>query len=134
MGANEARHVLEMIDDLGHVLALELYTAAQALDYRQEMLNAARRLASHRGWQALAAKVTNAPREGQPDYDQFVTEVKQLAAALAGADDFHAGASVREAHAILRGQIDFMHRDRAMDGDVARACALVQQGEFRRVV
>jgi histidine ammonia-lyase len=28
MGANEARHVLEMTEDLGHVLALELYTAA----------------------------------------------------------------------------------------------------------
>ncbi len=56
MGANEARHVLEMMEDLGHVLALELYTAAQALDYRQEMLNAARRLASRGGWQALAAK------------------------------------------------------------------------------
>ncbi len=49
MGANEARHVLEMMEDLGHVLALELYTAAQALDYRQEMLNAARRLASRGG-------------------------------------------------------------------------------------
>src|SRR3546814_1310308 len=49
MGANEARHVLEMTEDLGHVLALELYTAAQALDYRQAMLNAARRLATRGG-------------------------------------------------------------------------------------
>jgi histidine ammonia-lyase len=134
MGANEARHVLEMMDDLGHVLALELFTAAQALDYRQEMLNAARRLASRGGWQALAAKVTNAPRQEQPHYEQFVEEVKQLAAALAGAGDFHAGASVRKAHAILRGQIDFMHRDRALNTDVAAACALVQQGAFRSVV
>src|SRR3546814_10904875 len=31
MGANESRHVLAMADDLGKVLALELYTAAQAL-------------------------------------------------------------------------------------------------------
>ncbi len=103
MGANEARHVLEMTEDLGHVLALELYTAAQALDYRQDMLNAARRLATRGGWQALAAKIANAPREGQPHHAQFVTEVQQLAAALANADDFHAGAAVREAHAILRG-------------------------------
>ncbi|MEO8810325.1 MAG: aromatic amino acid ammonia-lyase [Rhodanobacter sp.] len=131
MGANEARHVLEMMDDLGDVLALELYTAAQALDYRQEMLNAARRLASRGGWQSLAAKVANAPREGQPHYDQFVAEVKQLAAALAGADDFHAGASVRQAHLILRRKIDFMHRDRAMDRDVAAACTLVRQDAFR---
>ncbi|HZY34088.1 MAG TPA: aromatic amino acid ammonia-lyase [Rhodanobacter sp.] len=131
MGANEARHVLEMMEDLGHVLALELYTAAQALDYRQEMLNAARRLASRGGWQALAAKITNAPREGQPHYAQFVAEVQQLAAALAGAGDFHAGAAVRAAHAILRRHIGFMHRDRAMDGDVRTVCALVQQGAFR---
>jgi histidine ammonia-lyase len=131
MGANEARHVLEMTEDLSHVLALELYTAAQALDYRQAMLNAARRLASRGGWQALAAKIANAPREDHPHYAQFVAEVQQLTAALAGAGDFHAGASVRDAHAILRRHISFMHRDRAMDGDVRTVCALVQQGAFR---
>ncbi|AGG88575.1 MULTISPECIES: aromatic amino acid lyase [Rhodanobacter] len=131
MGANEARHVLEMMEDLAHVLALELYTAAQALDYRQEMLNAARRLASRGGWPALAAKIANAPREDQPHYAQFVAEVQQLAAALAHAGDFHAGAAVRTAHATLRQHIGFMHRDRAMDGDVRTVCALVQQGALR---
>jgi histidine ammonia-lyase len=131
MGANEARHVLEMTEDLSHVLALELYTAAQALDYRQAMLNAARRLASRGGWQALAAKISNAPREDQPHYTQFVAEVQQLTAALASAGDFHAGTSVRDAHAVLRQHIAFMHRDRAMDGDVRTICALVQQGAFR---
>src|SRR5690606_5010383 len=40
MGANEARHVLAMADDLGKVLGLELYTAAQALDLRRDMINA----------------------------------------------------------------------------------------------
>jgi hypothetical protein len=45
MGANEGRHVLEMCEDLSRVLALELYTAAQALDYRRDMINAARTLA-----------------------------------------------------------------------------------------
>jgi histidine ammonia-lyase len=131
MGANEARHVLEMTEDLGHVLALELYTAAQALDYRQTMLNAARRLATRGGWQALATKIGHAPREGEAHHAQFVTEVQQLAAALTNADDFHAGAAVHEAHAILRRHIDFMHRDRALDGDVRTVCALVQQGAFR---
>ena len=131
MGANEARHVLEMTEDLGHVLALELYTAAQALDYRQAMLNAARRLASRGGWQALAGKIANAPREDHPHYAQFVAELQQLAGALAGADDFHAGVRVRDAHAVLRRHIGFMHRDRAMDGDVGKVCELVQQGAFR---
>jgi len=132
MGANEARHVLEMTEDLSHVLALEIYTAAQALDYRQAMLNAARRLAGRGGWQAIADKIANAPREGQPHHAQFVDEVKQLTAALAEVGDFHAGNRVRDAHAVLRQHIAFMHRDRAMDGEVRKVCELVQQGAFRR--
>jgi histidine ammonia-lyase len=127
MGANEARHVLEMMEDLGHVLALELYTAAQALDYRHAMLNAARRLAARGDWRALAGKVANAPREDHPHYAQFVAEVQQLMAALAEVGDFHAGAAVGAAHAKLRGAIDFMPRDRAMDRDVRVVTELVQQ-------
>lgn len=126
MGANEARHVLEMMDDLSHVLALELYTAAQALDFRQAMLNAARRLAARGDWQALAGKIANAPREDHPHYAQFADEVKQLTAALANVGDFHAGASVRAGHAVLRQHIGFMSRDRAMDGDVRKVCELVR--------
>jgi histidine ammonia-lyase len=113
------------------VLALELYTAAQALDYRQEMLNAARRLASRGGWQALAGKIANAPREDHPHHAQFVAELQRLADALAATGDFHAGARVREAHAILRRHVGFMHRDRAMDGDVNTVCELVRQHAFQ---
>jgi histidine ammonia-lyase len=127
MGANEARHVLEMMEDLSHVLALELYTAAQALDFRQTMLNAARRLAARGDWKALAVKVANAPREDHPHYAQFATEVQQLTAALAGVGDFHAGTAVRKAHDVIRGHIDFMSRDRAMDGDVRTVCELVRR-------
>ena len=130
MGANEARHVLEMMEDLGTVLALELYTAAQALDYRREMLSAARRLAARGDWRALAAKVGNAPREDHPHYAQFAEEVQHLMAALAGGDDFHAGTAVLTAHALLRERIAFMHRDRAMDGDIRTVCALQQQRAF----
>jgi histidine ammonia-lyase len=119
-----------MTEDLSHVLALELYTAAQALDYRQEMLNAARRLAARGNWQALASKVANAPREDSPHYAQFVEEVKQLTTALAGVGDFHAGKAVRKAYAALRGHISFMHRDRAMDSDVRTVCELVQKRSF----
>jgi histidine ammonia-lyase len=130
MGANEARHVLEMMEDLGHVLALELYTAAQALDYRHAMLNAARRLAARGDWRALADKIANAPREDHPHYAQFVTEVQQLMAALAEVGDFHAGSAVKAAHERMRGKIGFMHRDRAMDGDVRVVTELVQQRQL----
>jgi histidine ammonia-lyase len=130
MGANEARHVLEMMEDLGYVIAMELYTAAQALDFRQAMLNAACRLASRGDWQAIAGKVSNAPREGHAHHAQFVDEVKQLTAALANVGDFHAGAAVRKAHDALRRRIGFMSRDRAMDGDVRTVCELVRQRVF----
>lgn len=132
MGANEARHVLEMMEDLGYVLAMELYTAAQALDFRQAMLNAARRLASRGDWQALAGKVANAPREDNAHYAQFVEEVQQLTVALTNVGDFHAGEAVRKAHDTLRRRIDFMPRDRAMDGDVRTICELVRQRVFAR--
>jgi histidine ammonia-lyase len=37
MGANEARHVLEMLDDVCRVIGLELMTGAQALEVRQRI-------------------------------------------------------------------------------------------------
>ncbi|MGN6482356.1 HAL/PAL/TAL family ammonia-lyase [Luteibacter sp.] len=130
MGANEARHVLEMTEDLGHVLAMELYTAAQALEYRQDMLNAARALSKRGDWQALASKINGAPRTDSPHYAQFEKEVRALMGALAGAEDFHGGVAVREALAALREHIAFMQRDRAMDGDVRAVCELVASGRL----
>ena len=125
MGTNEARHVLDMTDDLGHVLALELYTAAQALEYRQDMLNAARGLADRGDWKALAAKIGNAPREDHASHATFESEIRALMKALTNAGEFHAGVAVRKAHAKIRESIDFMQRDRAMDGDIRSICALV---------
>ena len=130
MGTNEARHVLEMTDDLAHVLALEIYTAAQALEYRQDMLNAARTLAARGDWQALAAKVSGAPKSEHDSHAQFVDEVKKLMTALAGSEEFHAGGAVRSAFAKVRERIAFMQRDRAMDQDVNRVCALVASFEL----
>lgn len=130
MGANEARHVWEMTEDLGYVLALELYTAAQALEYRQDMLNAARTLAKRGDWQTLAAKVQGAPKPGHPQYLQFESEIKQLMQALAATDEFRGGDAVRKAHEKIRRVIAFMQRDRGMDREVQRICALVASGEL----
>ncbi|MEO7012987.1 MAG: aromatic amino acid ammonia-lyase [Dokdonella sp.] len=130
MGTNEARHVLEMTEDLGHVLALELYTAAQALEYRQDMLNAARSLAERGDGAALAAKISNPPREDHPSYAAFESEICDLMKALSEAGEFRAGDAVRKAHAKIRESIDFMQRDRAMDGDVRRICELVASNQL----
>ena len=130
MGANEIRHVHDMLDDLSHVLALELYTAAQALEYRQDMLNAARGLATRGDRAAIAAKIANTPKPGSPAFAQFETEVDALMKALAEQADFHPGNAVREAFARIRQEIAFMQRDRAMDGDVRRITAMVASGVF----
>jgi histidine ammonia-lyase len=120
--------VLERCEDLGHVLALELYTAAQALDYRRDMLNAARDLARRGGAAALAAKVAGAPEAGRTGREQFDGEVAALCAALAAAGEFHPGERVARAHARIRREIAFQSRDRAMDADVRRVTALVASG------
>ncbi|MGO4220738.1 histidine ammonia-lyase [Lysobacter sp. TAF61] len=128
MGANEARHVLAMADDLGKVLALELYTAAQALDLRRDMINAARDLADRADARALAAKVQGAPVAGSDEYEAFLAEVEGLRVELAAADEFHPGRAVAAAHAAIREAIPFLDRDRALDGEVATAVRLVREG------
>ncbi|MBU8976144.1 MULTISPECIES: aromatic amino acid lyase [unclassified Lysobacter] len=128
MGANEARHVLAMADDLGKVIALELYTAAQALDLRRDMINAARDLAGRADAAALAAKVSGGPTPGTLEYDAFLDEVEALRAELASAEEFHPGRAVALAHAAIREAIPFLDRDRALDGEVATAVRLVREG------
>lgn len=130
MGANEARQVLAMTRDLGDVLALELYTAAQALDYRSDMLDAARRLAGEGAGPALARKIDNPPAAGDPLRAQFDAEVAQLAEQLSRADAFRPGAAVAAAHARLRQSIAFLHRDRALQHDIAAVCAMVRERVF----
>jgi histidine ammonia-lyase len=128
MGANEARHVLAMADDLGKVLALELYTAAQALDLRRDMINAARDLARRADARMLATKVQGAPAADAAAHAEFLAEVEALRAELAAAEAFHPGDAVASAHAAIREAIPFLERDRALDGEVAAAVRLVADG------
>ncbi len=129
MGANEARHVLAMVRDLSRVLALELYTAAQALDLRRDMINAARDLSDRADAEQLAAKVQGGPLPGTQGREDFLAEVEALRAELAASDEFHPGAAVAAAHAAIRAHIPFLARDRALDGEVAAICRLVENGD-----
>jgi histidine ammonia-lyase len=129
MGANEARHVLSMVDDLGKVLALELYTAAQALDFRLEMINAARDLARRSDATGFARKIRGVD-EDSPLHGAFLQEVEALRAELAAAAPFQPGRAVALAHAEIRRRIAFLDRDRALDGEVAAAVAMVADGSL----
>lgn len=128
MGANEARHVLAMADDLGKVLGLELYTAAQALDLRRGMINAARSLARATPAEGFASKIAGAPRVEAADYGAFLDEVDGLRGELSASAGFRPGRAVEAAHAAIRESIAFMPFDRAMDGDVQAAVRLVTEG------
>jgi histidine ammonia-lyase len=130
MGANEARHVLAMVEDVGKVLALELYTAAQALDLRLDMINAARELADRVDAEGFAAKVQGGPASSSPDRGAFLAEVDGLRDELAAAGAFHPGAAVAAAHAAIRSEIPFLDRDRPLDGEVATAVRLVAEGRI----
>src|SRR5690606_21988520 len=129
MGTNEARHVLSMVDDLGQVLALELYTAAQALDLRLDMINAARDLARRGDAHALLRK-THGVAEGDPRPPGLLGEVGARRQALGGAEAVHPGARVAAADAALSERIAFLDRGRALDGDVAAAVKLVADGSL----
>jgi histidine ammonia-lyase len=129
MGANEARHVLAMAADLGKVLGLELYTAAQALDLRRDMINAARDLADRTDAEGFAVKVQGGPLPDASDRGDFLAEVDGLRAQLASAAEFRPGRAVAAAHAAIRARIPFLDRDRAMDGEVATAVAMVVDGD-----
>lgn len=126
MGANEGRHVLDMSGDLAKVLALELMTAAQALDFRHDMIEAARRLAREADLATFAAKIGNAPPEPHPQRAQFLAECDGLRAELASAAAFEPGREVAALHAALRERVAFLGRDRALDGDVAAAVRFVE--------
>ncbi|HEY1068951.1 MAG TPA: aromatic amino acid ammonia-lyase [Thermomonas sp.] len=134
MGANEARHVLAMAHDLGKVLGLELFTAAQALDLRRDMINAARALAGRTDAEAFAAKVAGGPLPDAPERAGFLAEVDALRAQLAEADAFRPGRAVATAHAAIRARIPYLDRDRALDGEVAAAVAMVADGSLLAAV
>jgi histidine ammonia-lyase len=118
MGANEARHVLGMVADLEKVLALELLVAAQALDLRRDMINAARSLADRSDAATFAAKVQGGPR---------LAEVEALRAELAAAEPFQPGRAVAAAHELIRERIPFLAADRALDADLRAIIALVHE-------
>ncbi len=123
MGANEARHVLAMADDLGKVLALELFTAAQALDVRMRMLAEAQALAADAD--AFAAKVRGGPDGDGPARAAFLAEVDELRVDLREAGALRPGRAVAAAHAAIRERIGFLVHDRALDGDVGEALRIV---------
>ena len=116
--------------------ALELYTAAQALDYRRDMINAARdagpATAMPRRW---PAKVQGAPAAGQRRRaPSSWPKSKALRVELAEADEFHPGDAVApRACRDPRGRSRSWHaRPRAWTAKSPLAVRLVEEGTLLR--
>ncbi len=69
------------------------------------------------------------PLPGSAGREGFLGEVEALRAELAASDEFHPGVAISAAHAAIRAHIPFLARDRALDGEVATICWLVESGE-----
>ena len=69
-------------------------------------------------------------RGGRPGhrYEVLTPPLPGLRAELSAAEAFHPGRAVARAHAALRDAIPFLDRDRALDGEVAAAVRLVEEG------
>ena len=108
--------------------ALELYTAAQALDLRRDMINAARALADRGDADGVRRRKCRAGRcADAADRARVPGRSRGLRAELADAAEFRPGRAVAAAHAAIRARIAPMDRDRALDGDVATAVRLVTE-------
>lgn len=110
MGANEARHLREMLDDLYTVLGLEVYTATQAVDVREKML--AGTYWTHDIW------LTYVPESHK---EQLLSHMKKVQA-----KKFKPGPAIAAVREEVRKHIEFMNHDRGMTQDVESASALVR--------
>jgi histidine ammonia-lyase len=102
MGANEARHVYEMLDDLEHILALELLTHAQALDLR--LL-------------ALRGELWPAPPSGSAGAEQFRRMRKRRCSP---------GRGTAAALAAIRRVCPFLAEDRELRRDITHMTEMVR--------
>ena len=133
MGANEARHVLEMTEDLGsRDRAGAVYRCAGAR-------LSARTCSTRRAGSRPAAIGRHSPARSPMHRAKAIRTMRSSSpkcrsspARCANVGDFHAGSAVRKAHDALRRHIGFMARDRAMDGDVRSVCELVRDRVFAR--
>ncbi len=130
MGATEGRHVLEMLDDLEHVLALELLINTQALEFRQQILGAGYTLATNLGVQALRSKLRNlSPVTPGEEAMLLAEDVKRLQSDLKQLKSVAPAAPSRSVLELVRESgIDFLLRDRNLGPDIDKAIALAKSG------
>jgi histidine ammonia-lyase len=128
MGATDALDLMAMLRDAEQVLAIELMTVAQALEFRQRMFAAAAELVADP--QRLAGKIDRPHGLAADAGRVFDAELDDFRADLAQAGSSQPGAAARAVLALVReAGIAFLEYDRVMVGDLAIAAALVRSGQ-----
>src|SRR5690606_30308857 len=103
-------------------------------DLRRDMINAARQLARRADAAGFAAKVGGGPLPDAAERTGFLDEVDALREQLARSGEYQPGRAVAIAHAAIRARIPYLDRDRALDGEVATAVAMVADGSILAAV
>ena len=128
MGTNDARHALAMIEQLESVLALELMTALQALEYRIQVLDAAANLATNIGIQGLRSKIRNVSPVKPADSELLAADVKRLQADLRKLSTVKPSPVALRALSVVReAGLSFMARDRLLAPDIELAQKLIRK-------
>ena len=128
MGTNDARHALAMIEQLEAVLALELMTALQALEYRMQVLDAAASLALNIGVQGLRSKIRNISPVKPADTELLAADVKRLQADLRKLSTVKPSPVALCVLSVVReAGLSFMARDRLLSPDIELAQKLIRK-------
>ena len=128
MGTNDARHALAMVEQLEAVLALELMTALQALEYRMQVLDAAASLALNIGVQGLRSKIRNISPVKPADTELLAADVKRLQADLRKLSTVKPSPVALCALSVVReAGLSFMARDRLLSPDIELAQKLIRK-------
>ncbi len=131
MGANDALHAYRQTADLGRVLAIELLVATQALEYRLQILDAARELATDPDPERLRSRLRNLSPVTEAQTQRLEQDIADLRTDLAELAKAKPGRAVQQVLDRVRAAgIAFVDRDRLLGPDMRIAEALIESGEL----
>ena len=134
MGTNDARHAWQMLEQLETVLALELLTNTQALEYRMQVLESAATLATTIGVQGLRSKIRNASNL-TGEAETLAADIKALQSDLRKMAEIKPGVVAQSVLSCVReAGIAFMDRDRLLMPDLEKVQALVRSRKVLQIV
>jgi histidine ammonia-lyase len=113
MSANAARHAREVVQNVEHIVTIEMLCAAQALDFR---------------WKGLEFSTVAWEEDDLQQTRRKVAEYELKKGRAVG--KARMGIGTEAAHRAIRAQVDFLDRDRPLYPDLQRLVEMVHSGEI----